>query len=99
MQYRLLGRTGVRVSRLCFGTMSFGGDADEETSAEMFRRCLCETLAERVLRGDLDEEHAIHIGRLIMRENALSLYRRLSGDSRAARFRTPARVRAPRLGR
>jgi aryl-alcohol dehydrogenase-like predicted oxidoreductase len=39
MDYRLLGRTGVRVSSLCFGTMSFGGDADEETSAAMFRRC------------------------------------------------------------
>jgi aryl-alcohol dehydrogenase-like predicted oxidoreductase len=39
MEYTLLGRTGVRVSRLCFGTMSFGGDADEETSAAMFARC------------------------------------------------------------
>jgi aryl-alcohol dehydrogenase-like predicted oxidoreductase len=39
MEYRLLGRTGVQVSRLCFGTMSFGGDADEETSAAMYRRC------------------------------------------------------------
>ncbi len=39
MEYRLLGRTGVTVSRLCFGTMSFGGDADEETSAAMYRRC------------------------------------------------------------
>ena len=24
-----LGRTGLTVSELCFGTMSFGGDADE----------------------------------------------------------------------
>jgi len=39
MDYRVLGRTGVKVSRLCFGTMSFGGDADEETSAAMFHRC------------------------------------------------------------
>lgn len=39
MEYRVLGRTGVRVSRLCFGTMSFGGDADEATSAAMFNRC------------------------------------------------------------
>jgi aryl-alcohol dehydrogenase-like predicted oxidoreductase len=39
MQYRLLGGTGVTVSRLCFGTMSFGGDADEATSAAMYRRC------------------------------------------------------------
>ena len=39
MDYRFLGNTGVKVSALCFGTMSFGGDADEETSAAMFRRC------------------------------------------------------------
>jgi aryl-alcohol dehydrogenase-like predicted oxidoreductase len=39
MEYRFLGNTGVKVSALCFGTMSFGGDADEETSAAMFRRC------------------------------------------------------------
>ena len=31
MQYTQLGRTGVRVSTLCFGTMSFGGEADEQS--------------------------------------------------------------------
>ena len=40
MQYTLLGRTGITVSRLCFGTMSFGNEADEATSAAMFARCL-----------------------------------------------------------
>jgi aryl-alcohol dehydrogenase-like predicted oxidoreductase len=39
MDYRTLGRTGVRVSRLCCGTMSFGGDADESASGEMYRAC------------------------------------------------------------
>jgi aryl-alcohol dehydrogenase-like predicted oxidoreductase len=39
MEYKLIGRTGVKVSALCFGTMSFGGDADKETSAALFRRC------------------------------------------------------------
>ncbi len=39
MEYRTLGQTGVKVSQLCFGTMSFGGIADEKTSAAMFRRC------------------------------------------------------------
>ncbi len=39
MEYRFLGRTGLRVSALCFGTMSFGGDADEAVSAAMFGRC------------------------------------------------------------
>jgi aryl-alcohol dehydrogenase-like predicted oxidoreductase len=39
MEYKFIGRTGVRVSALCFGTMSFGGDADRETSRAMFARC------------------------------------------------------------
>jgi aryl-alcohol dehydrogenase-like predicted oxidoreductase len=39
MKFRALGRTGVQVSQLCFGTMSFGGDADEAASAKMFRAC------------------------------------------------------------
>jgi aryl-alcohol dehydrogenase-like predicted oxidoreductase len=39
MQYRTLGRTGVRVSPLCLGTMTFGDVADENESAKMFQRC------------------------------------------------------------
>ncbi len=39
MDYRILGRTGVKVSQLCFGTMSFGDIADEAESARMFNRC------------------------------------------------------------
>ncbi|NHN31072.1 aldo/keto reductase [Paenibacillus agricola] len=39
MQYRNLGKTGIQVSSLCFGTMSFGGNADEEMSKAMFERC------------------------------------------------------------
>ncbi len=39
MEYQTLGKTGVQVSRLCFGTMSFGGDADADTSAAMFHHC------------------------------------------------------------
>jgi aryl-alcohol dehydrogenase-like predicted oxidoreductase len=31
MEYRFLGRTGVRVSALGFGTMSFGGDGSRRT--------------------------------------------------------------------
>lgn len=38
MEYKLIGETGVRVSELAFGTMSFGGDADKETSKQMFNR-------------------------------------------------------------
>ena len=39
MKYTSLGRTGVRVSELCFGAMSFGGDADEQESGRMFAAC------------------------------------------------------------
>ena len=39
MKSKLLGRTGVKVSELCFGTMSFGGDADEAASAAMYKAC------------------------------------------------------------
>jgi aryl-alcohol dehydrogenase (NADP+) len=37
MKTKLLGRTGISVSELCFGTMSFGGDADEVVSAAMYK--------------------------------------------------------------
>lgn len=40
MKYKILGRTGVKVSELCFGTMSFGDTADEAESGRMFKRCL-----------------------------------------------------------
>ncbi len=39
MKHKLLGRTGVKVSELCFGTMSFGGDADEATAGAMYKAC------------------------------------------------------------
>lgn len=39
MQYRYLGQTGIQVSMLCFGTMSFGGDADEAASTDLYHRC------------------------------------------------------------
>jgi aryl-alcohol dehydrogenase-like predicted oxidoreductase len=32
MQHRKMGRTGLRVSELCLGTMQFGWTADEPTS-------------------------------------------------------------------
>ena len=32
MEYRKLGRSGLKVSPLCLGTMQFGWTADEQTS-------------------------------------------------------------------
>ncbi|MGI9475525.1 MAG: aldo/keto reductase [Hyphomicrobiaceae bacterium] len=39
MKYKALGATGIKVSELCFGTMSFGGDASEDEADRMFRAC------------------------------------------------------------
>ena len=39
MKYKTLGQTGVQVSQLCFGTMSFGGDADAAESKRLFNQC------------------------------------------------------------
>ena len=39
MQYKPLGKSGIHVSELCFGTMSFGGRADKATSKEMYHQC------------------------------------------------------------
>ncbi len=36
MEMRLLGRTGLRVSRLCLGTMCFGREADEAESGAIY---------------------------------------------------------------
>ncbi|MBR0646729.1 aldo/keto reductase [Plastoroseomonas hellenica] len=38
MEYRVLGRSGVKVSRLCLGTMLFGGPTDVPTSERMIAR-------------------------------------------------------------
>ncbi len=39
MTYKFLGKTGVKVSSVAYGTMSFGGDADEATSKALFKAC------------------------------------------------------------
>ena len=39
MEYRLLGDTGVKVSALCMGTMTFGKESDKSESAAVFNRC------------------------------------------------------------
>ncbi len=39
MKYKNLGRAGVKVSSLCFGTMTFGDGADEQTSATLYGMC------------------------------------------------------------
>jgi len=46
-------------------------------ATEMTRLCLAEALAEKVDRGELLEEHALRIGRQILRDNALKLFPQL----------------------
>lgn len=46
-------------------------------ATEFTRRALAEVLAERIDRGDLLEEHALAIGRQILRDNALELFPQL----------------------
>jgi aryl-alcohol dehydrogenase-like predicted oxidoreductase len=40
MDYRLLGRTGIRVSPLCLGTMMFGGQTNESDSTQIIHKAL-----------------------------------------------------------
>ena len=40
MEYTNLGRTGLKVSRLCLGTMNFGPQTDEATSHDIMDRAL-----------------------------------------------------------
>ena len=35
MEYRNLGRSGLKVSELCLGTMTFGHGTDEATAKQM----------------------------------------------------------------
>ena len=39
MKYRFLGKTGIQVSALCFGTMTFGSEADKNESMAMYQLC------------------------------------------------------------
>ena len=59
----------------------WGGDANHAEgiygATEMTRRCLAEVLAERVERGELAEDHALRLGRQILRDNALALFPQL----------------------
>lgn len=39
MKFKMLGKTGLQVSPFSFGTMTFGGEADEKTSGQLYRQC------------------------------------------------------------
>ncbi|MCA9851081.1 MAG: aldo/keto reductase, partial [Dehalococcoidia bacterium] len=60
MDYVRLGRTGLQVSRLCLGTMTFGLQCDEETSRAILDRAaeggitFLDTADAYPLGGDVD---------------------------------------------
>lgn len=39
MKYTFLGKTGIQVSSLCMGTMTFGKEADESMSKAIYEKC------------------------------------------------------------
>ena len=59
----------------------WGGDCNHAEgifgSTEVTRRCVAEVLSEKIDRGDIKEEHALRIGRQILRDNALQLFPQL----------------------
>lgn len=63
-------------------------------ATEFTRQCLAEALTEKVMRGELREEHAVRIGSQVMRENALKLFPKL----RRMLWRSPRRMNC-NLGR
>ena len=40
MEYRTLSTTDLKVSRLCFGTMTFGSQTDEAAASRIVDRCI-----------------------------------------------------------
>jgi aryl-alcohol dehydrogenase-like predicted oxidoreductase len=51
MQRRRIGKTGLRVSEICLGTMTFGSQADEATSLRILDQAWEWVPATRALMG------------------------------------------------
>ncbi len=76
MEMRILGRTGLSVSRLALGTMTWGRDTDEHEAADQLRSYLDaggNLLDTAAMYGDGDSERVIggFLGTLINREEIL----------------------------
>ena len=76
MEMRQLGSTGLRLSRLALGTMTWGRDTDEHEAAEQLRSYLDaggNILDTAAIYGDGDSERVIggFLGTLVDRENIL----------------------------
>ncbi len=60
MQYHYLGKTGVQVSEICLGTMTFGKEAGEATSFDIMNHCFEQGInyfdTANIYNGGLTEE-------------------------------------------
>ena len=55
MEYRNLGRTGLKVSRICLGTNMMGDYVDQATCTRILDACLEYGLDEDAFRAELAE--------------------------------------------
>lgn len=77
MQYTQLGRTGLKVSRLCLGTMNFGASADEATSFSILDRAIeaginfvdTANIYSKWVEGHIGGESEIVIGKWLKNKN------------------------------
>ena len=89
MQYVQLGRSGVKVSRLCLGTMNFGPETTEADSFAIMDRAL-----ELVLQRDPELMKArLVLGRLYIKTGRTAEGQRLLADFRRAQALEDRRAR------
>jgi hypothetical protein len=92
MKQRRLGKTGLTVSEICLGTMTFGSMADEETSRAILDKAFEAGVdfydtAEVYPVPPMDEKHRPHRkSRERMRSPARDLRRRLDANARLRRL-------------
>ena len=57
MKYRQMGKTGLRVSELCLGTMTFGRETTEEDSFKILDHFVEVAVSSLILRTYIPPEH------------------------------------------
>ena len=59
MLYTHLGRTGLKVSRLCLGTMNFGPGADKKTSFKIMDKAIKQFCIDNNINEPLDSDEYV----------------------------------------
>ena len=88
MEYRSLGRSGLKVSPLCLGTMMFGGAADEATATAIVARARDQGVnfidtadgysgsrSEEVVGRAIEADRVLHDADVLLREGAREVVR------------------------